>query len=464
MFKKIVFSLFIVFFSLPFLWFAWYCDWNTDWAWAKPPICYNSPEVVNKYLQDMVYVIWLTSNVSPTDSWLGALWNKLKDTWIWSLGVATMFASNGVWNFFQNFVILKEMNPDVVRDRVKITNFQQYITQKALKIASEWLLNQNINNRIKERIINYTKWKSSFVISFYWSTYKDLFKYLWDNQLIFENIYYDKIVLKENIGDIENNILNKNIGISINNMQIENLGKKFNVYKTECSTSWDDIKKDVKHIICSIWWDKLSKANARFHWNYRRLLYVLWLWGSADKSYAQKYWSVALAKTLSGSRFKAKVKVEWIWNLSYGNKNIKNGWNPDTASLNQMSKDLKKYSWLLNWIKEIWSYFTNIKTYKTLKWNISPADYAIESQAEFINNNLTSVINDYNDVTTNLAWVEPWKATHNITLLFPQISKQIDDIIKKVWKSVSTPGTIYKNIEKTCQNQSPNKWNCSYSP
>jgi len=464
MFKKIIFSLSLVLFSLPFFWFAWdedwYCKWNTDWAGEKLPICYNSPKVVNKYLQDMVYIMSLVSSKKSNSSWLWALWKKALDTGLWSLGVATMFASNGVWNLFQNFLIIFK-EPDVVRDRVKITNFQQYITDKTLKIASKWMLNQNIKDLTK--IKNYIRWNDSFIISFDWTTYKELFIYLWKNQLFFEKIYYDKIVSKENISFIENsivsNIIKNNSNFVVNSNSLMSLDQKFNVYKTECNTSWADFQADLKHVICSVWWKKLKKANKRFTCNYSRLEKALFgIWSGWN------CWSVKLvekAKSWS-ERFKSKVKVEWIWTLSYWNKDIKNWWNPDTASLNQMSKDIKKYSWLWNWIKEIWNNYANMFDYTEIWMNVSLDDYAVKKQENFINSNLQAVIQDENTVWVDLAWVEAGKATHNITLLFPQISQQIDKIRQKIWKSVSENGTIYKNIEKTCQNQSPQKWNCSY--
>jgi len=483
MFKKIVFLISFIIFSLPFFWFALDCS-NLGQNKTKPPICTSSPEVINKYLQDMVYIISLVNNAKSNSSWLWALWNKIKDTWLGSLWVVTMFSSNGVWNFFQNFsIIFKDTHfsiifkdPHIVRDRVKITNFQQYITKKALKIASKWILNQNIEN-IKE-IINYIKWKDSFIISFNWSTYKDLFRYLWKNQLFFEKVYYDKIVLKDNINTIESNIISdnkkNNLNYIVNSNSLLNLDNKLKVYDTkECNTSWNDFVADLKHVICTIWWDKLSKANKRFKWNYRRLLYVLNLWWSDDKKhaddkkYADDFWSVAYVETWVGrNRLKFKAKVEWIWTLSYWNTKDwdPNWWTTDKESLKKIAKDLKKYSWILGWIKEIWSELNPSNWNKNKNFKVSPVDYAITKQIDFVNTNLQAVIDDSNDVKTMLAWVEPWKATHGVTLLFPQISKEIDNIRNKIGKTVTDDGTIYKNIEKTCQNQSPQRWNCSYSP
>ncbi len=465
MFKKSIIYLFLVLFSFPFLGFAWYCDWDISWAGEKPPICYSSPEIVDKYLQDMVYVISLVSNAKSNSSGLWALWKKVWDTWIWSLAVATMFASNWLWNFFQNFIIIFKW-PDIVRDRVKITNFQQYITKNALELSSKWILNQNISNLTA--IKNYIKLKDSFIIEPDWiTTYKDLFKYLWQNQILFEQIYYEKVVLKDSVNAINHNVISTLLSnwykFPINSNALFYVGNKFDIYnKYNCNTFFDDFKKNLKHIICSVWWKELSKANDRFKCNYNRLLYVLELWPKPKN----QCWSVAIAKWIPLSkRVKSKVSVEWIWTLSYNNEWIQNWWTEDTQALNQMSKDLKKYSWLINWIKELWSELnpSNWKAYKTFTWNVSPADYAIAKQTDFINYNLNAVISDYNEVKNITNWLEPWNATHWITTLFPQISQQIDEIRQKIWKSVSEKDTIYKNLEKTCQNQSPQKWNCSYS-
>jgi len=410
----------------------------------------------------MVYVIYLLSSGESNGRWLWALWNKLKDTWIGSLAVATMFASNGVWNMFQNFRIIFKW-PHIVRDWVKITNFQQYITNKALKIASKWMLEQNIKNITK--IKNYMDWKESFIIKFTGTTYKDLLEYLWRNQLFFEKLYYDEIVLRDNESTIEkninNNIIENGWNYKINTNSLSSLDIKLAVYnKYKCNTYWSDFKKDLKHVICTIWWDKLSKANKRFKCNYNRLLFVLNLWWSEGNC-----WSVKVKKWIPLSkRLKAKVSIEWIWKLSYNNRDARNWWTTDTKSLNQMAKDVRKYSWLWNGIKQLWSEInpSNWQTYRNFVWHVSPADYGVEKQVNFINTNLQAVIDDSNDVWYMLDWVEPWKATHGVTLLFPQISQKIDDIRTKLWKTTSSKGTIYKYIEKTCQNQSPQKWNCSY--
>ena len=216
---------------------------------------------------------------------------------------------------------------------------------------------------------------------------------------------------------------------------------------------------NIKNIICNIWWDKLSKATEKFKCNYNRLLLALNI-GNLTWS-GWHCWSVKIQPFVPLSeRFKWKLSIEWIWKLSYWNEDdwISNWWTSDTKALNQMKKDLSKYWPYIDWLKQLWSDLkhTALRTpIKTPSSNITNKPMKV-NEIDFQNNfqnNLDMVVNDENYATKELSEVEPWKATHSITTLFPEISKKLY-LLDKLSEQ------IYKNTAKACANQSPQIWNC----
>jgi len=105
--KKIV----IILISVLIIWVSMW-----DWKWSqfcnnvwnqkqKAPVCSQTSKVIEKYLEDMVYVI---NKIQPSSkkwnfSWL---WAKELQPVLTSFETIWLFAWNWIWWFFDNFKIL----------------------------------------------------------------------------------------------------------------------------------------------------------------------------------------------------------------------------------------------------------------------------------------------------------------------------------------------------------------------
>ena len=461
--KKIYLKIIIILFYITTFFSIWNTFWNDvcnkifdklktwDNGSSKAPICTSSPDFIDKYFSNNINILnkisWESNSSSNA---YFALWSKTLQTTLWSVWISAMFWVSWMWDFFQNFYILKE-DPNVVRDWTKIINFKQYITKKALLGSRKWILLNNVPQNIKDQINS----SNSFIFGTYnIHTYTDLFSYLWNNQMAFEKIYYDKIVLLNNREEIINSIIStytweeQNIE-HINNIisEIESNYFKWDE-KIKCNHSWNEFVDAMKNITCNLWWDKLSKASKRFSCNYNRLLYALNLWWSEWNC-----WSVKLKKefiSLTG-RLEANVSIEWFWKIISNN-------------IWWWIKHWISSTW--NWMKKIWNIILhpvdNLTKNNTTKYNIiNWWNSTIINNSYFddqIKNIQKQIKIDY-DNTIKLTKIEPSKVTNGITPLFPEISYNIYKIIKKI---DDESNWIYELTAKACENQSPFVWDCRY--
>jgi len=459
--KKKYLKIIIIFFYI----ITFFSIWNTFWddacnklfesmkiwnSWSsKAPICTSSPDFIDKYFSDNINILNSISWKTNSSSWLTALWAKTLQTTLWTVWITLMFWSLWIWNFFQNFYILKE-DPNVVRDWTKIINFKQYITKKTLLASRKSILTENID----EKIINQIKSSNNFVFGTYkLHTYKDLFSYLWKNQIAFEQIYYDKIVLLDKKDEIINQTILYNTGEEINLIHLNTIISKINNnyfkwnQKIECNNPFNDFIDAIKNITCNLWWDKLSKASKRFSCNYNRLLNALNLWWSEWNC-----WNVKLKKGLSlTDRLKVNASIEWVWKIM-SNNSFTTGWK-------ELWNNIKKwFNSVLDWMKKIKNTILHpINKYNTITWdNTIINNTYFNNQIEYIQSQIET---DYNETTKKLTSIEPWLVTNDTTKLFPEISQNIYKIINKIDDNIVW---IYELTAKACENQSPSAWDCRY--
>lgn len=435
MIKKILFFLVIIpyFFSVS-LW--WFCEQTSMDIPEKEQICYSSPDFLENYLSNVIWII-SKSNVSSKNGvdWLTWLWAKALQTPIWAFVVASHFATSWLWNFFQNFLIIFE-DTHIVRDWTKLINFKQYLSNYFLNAGWNAILFENIDNFNSVRNIIVSS--DYFLIKFSWiEKYWDLFKYIWKNQVLLEKIYfdivkkwdfnYDKVLKKfENSSNFE-----------LNKQKIDEIVKKIkneyyiNWIKIECDSTWDEFIFAIHNIVCNVWAEKTNEAVERFQCNYDRLKSVLWFGWSV--------WNCGSVKQKDWISLNERVKIDW---LGQSKEELKELWKVITkkipwkvkAGLNELFLEKQDF-WKDVQIKNV----NNVAKI----WEES-----------FINDIVLiseKIIEDKNQVNSAFVRVEPWDFTHNTTILFPQISKKIYDIIDKIESNV----WVLENTSTACENQSP---------
>jgi len=442
--KKIV--LFIILSTFLYwvsLW--WFCDKTPPKIPPKPDVCNASPEWLENYLENAVYIINKIDTNKKTQ-WPSWLWSQAWQTPVWAVWVTTFFSVAWLWNFFQNFYVIFEDN-HIVRDWVKLINFKQYITKYFLQASWNGILNKNIENL--DEIKNKVKQTDSFILTGWnFKTYKETLKYIWNNQVLIEKIYFEEVVnwWIWNIKDIENNKNIKDIIASIkdntkytinkNKLQklISNIRKTYyeNWQKIECSSTWADFIKSIHNIVCNIWADKVSEAIDRFSCNYERLKYALNLGGSEWNC-----WSVKIKDWIP---LKDRVKINW---LTKAKANLKELWKVISDKISAKIHD---------WLSDLFQSQKTNTTY-TSKHNVSNLELdTLKNKLESID---TKIKDDKDNVNSVITHIEPGTFTHNTTIMFPEISQKIYQIRKILWISNNDKDTILDNTATACENQSP---------
>lgn len=443
--KILLFTILLSF--LAWVSFSWFCDATPTQTPPKPPICNNSPDWLENYLENVSYIVDKI-DISKKEKWPSWLWSQTWKTPVWAVKISRFFISNGFSSFFQNFYIIFEDN-HIVRDWTKLIDFKKKINKYFLQANWNSILNKNIDNQkeIQNKITQY----STFIVKWNFKTYKEVLKYIWINQLIIEQIYFKEIVKWwiSNINDIKNNDTIKDI---ISNMKDntqytidQNKLKKLiiqikNTYykdgkKIECSSTWGHFIKAIHNIVCNIWSDKTDKAIDRFECNYNRLEYTLGLSGNEWNC-----WSVQGKDWVS---LKDKIKVNWLWETK-----------SKTQELWKIISD--KIPTKINaWLSSLFQSQGNEETNATdnMKHNIS--NLKLEQLKSKLNTTADTITEDKDAVNSMITKVEPGAFTHNTTKTFPQISNQIQQIRKKIWGSNNGKNTILNNTATACENQSP---------
>ena len=425
-----------------------------------PAICNSTPDQLRWYFSTIISVInQIKNNTTPNttnqSSWFWALWEKLLQTWVWSITLLSTFWVNWFFhNFFASFIIIFHQQY-IVRDWTQLINFKKYIGKAFLDIASKWILEKKIPqekiNQLKQTIENnpyFLHYLDTNTL-----TYKRFFQYIRDNQQDIESIYLLVTTNMEKLPPLTTHFpINKNHlnAIKTNFMQVylDSSGKEY-----KCDL---DIHKALKKIKEIINLSKKSKnAISRFKCNYNRLKNVLF--------WTPFYWNCGSVRLVEWWHIwvKWQIKVEWAWKIL----------------VNAITNDWKKVfdtSWFkpnFSFFKKLWS---NIKkaipfNYKT--WTISIATYQKEQFIKEISTITKNIKNQKSQASNILLYVSP-KFTENLTPQFPVLSEKIWIWICTIdseyfWCDNLTDNKypdkwIYQNLVETCENQSPFIGKCRY--
>jgi hypothetical protein len=190
----------------------------------------------------------------------------------------------------------------------------------------------------------------------------------------------------------------------------------------------------MKSIICDVGWSELKEATNRFSCNYVRLLSTIKL------SWTIRPFNCGSTQIEPWTNYKDRLEVNW--DLNDAVSTIKEIWS--------VWKVLYDSEWAKNSNKkqieetQAVEQETRIQTYTK---NINPFVDSMNSITE-------EIIKDLEEINTIYTNIEPSSITHWITELFPQISKN-------VYETTKITELIYNNTEYTCEQQSPQQWDCS---
>jgi len=420
-----------------------------------PPICNSSPHELTDYFSSITSVlnqldINFTTNSS---SWFWALWEKIAQTWAWTIALFMTFWIDGfLHNIFPSFKIIFH-EPYVVRDWVKLINFKKYITQTFLKAASKWILKEKIPSQTLEKIKATIKSNPYFLHEPEFQTYQQFFKYIRTNQQDIESLYLliiPRIVNKPSLTTT----------FPINQQHLADIAKKFNKYldsnykEYQCDIDLQKAIKKIKEII------KLSKKSKwavdRFECNYKRLKNVLF-W----TPFNWNCWNVKLVEWRH-IWVKWQIKVQGAWKILVNAVTNDGKKTFDTSNFNPSFR----FSW------KLWN---NIK--ESFDSKTSETNFAKYSETKFINEIkiiTTNIKNQKEKASTILLHVSS-EFTQNLTPQFPTLSEKIWIWIctidtKYPWCNNLPSNTknklpqkwIYQNLVETCENQSPFIWRCRY--
>lgn len=462
MIKKIIVSMYILFllsFSIAF-------DCSKDGQAIdnspKPPICEQTPQVIETYLSDSMYLINIASNWKP---------NYTKDVaGLWSKALNTLntfeITNNVLWtffpNFFWNFKILFE-EKYIVRDWTKLINFKEYISTKVNSSLSKWWLDESLSKEQLTNISKYIKTKNSFFMVFKWTTKKELYKYLWKNQILMETIYYDLVREKKDKNKVtseitdkiqgEEGILKEHLNNVVNKLKSTYFSNNWNL--PSCSTSYQQALQKIKIIVCKYWVNKVDDISKRFKCNYNRLKDALWL-GTVSNNY--NCGSVQLAQNVP---LKDRVQVnvhglEWLKRASEGilkavnnaTEEIKNAFDEEA---------IKKRAG----ISDSFNKNQDVNTAMNIKVTQKPAELYKNMMISSIKQTSDKVIKNRDLITRKLQQANSnpygWWATQQ----FVKLSKKIHKMIRKIdGDKLDDEWTIEDNLVKACENQSPYVWTC----
>ena len=452
-----------------------------SFAEEQPAICNQSPEFLDNYLSTVVNILNTPDkNKKNTPSWLKWLWSKIIQPSLWWAAVLWLFW--GIWTstFLYNFIVIFKQQY-IVRDWVKLINFEQYISKKYLELARNWTLSNNIPKEILDKVN-----KSPYLIlKFQWKTYNDLLFYLWKNQKYLENIFFYTVVLKKKDFSLNKDFLNFNLTLKNDSYRTNLENKLEKAYPNRdhvCSPSLIQALKNLANI------KKLSenfeKIWKNFTCNLNRLKEALWI----SVSWNTNCWSVKLVKDWK-FWVKWKVNIEWVWKIAL-NATANNTW--DIITMDKWMKKALNYIWntisaAKNAIKNFFSdnntkdknpkisFFSAIKD--SFKWE-KKSDVNISNKNEQlftdkINSIWTTINTNYNLASTDLSKL-------NTNSFFNWVWPEFVKLSKSIWKwictidneyewcdsleNISSQDWIYQNMVKTCENQSPHLWNCRYIP
>ena len=430
--------------------YGFFCDSN---GWAidnsqKDPICEQTPEVIEEYIQDMVYIISMLPINETKYKNVEWLWSKALDTVGGAAQTTEQIFSDFGTNFFSNFFILFQ-DKQIVRDRLKILNLKEYLSNKVMKNI-KWNLNNSIDAETLKKIKQYTDEKKSFVIKFKWTTFKEVTNYIWTNQQAVEDIYYNITRQWDDGKDATKNTKSKEWIFEVNQKHINELSKAIEqaYYKDgkipNCNTTWDSFIWKVKEVVCTFGQKKTDDALERFSCNYDRLRAALF-WEQNGSTW--KCGNVQPAKMIP---LKDRIKV-----------------NP--YSLWKIEKDAKEMAHFLTWtfndtVKWVWDLF-NSKAEATSDVKVPITQNPSKLYKSMLEANLAQAANDTNtaldQVNDKLSKVESSRYTHDMTRQFSIIWQKVFKLRKEIdgaWEDYEDSAAW--KLTEACNNQSPYIWEC----
>jgi len=428
------------------------------------PICNSSPHELTDYFSSITSVLNQLDINSTTNSssWFWALWEKIAQTWVWSITLFMTFWIDGfLHNIFPSFKIIFH-EPYVVRDWVKLINFKKYITQTFLKAASKWILKEKIPSQTLEKIKATIKSNPYFLHEPEFQTYQQFFKYIRTNQQDIESLYLliiPRIVNKPSITTT----------FPINQQHLADIAKKFNKYLDSNYKEYQcdiDLQKTIEKIKEVIKLSKKSKwAVDRFECNYQRLKNVLF--ESEIKKECKSYGAVQLAQTVD-KRISTSIHIQ-------NKKELKEIRNLIKSAIRKL---FAKSAQTKNNPKETKQEKTKEKEEKKIVEFSSYQEDLFISEIEKLTKKMQIQKHNW---STALISVDPVFA--NLTPQFPTLSEKIwiwictidteypwcNDLpsntknkLTSNTKNKSSQKEIYQNLVETCENQSPFIWRCRY--
>jgi len=447
-------------------------------------ICSNSPTELNEYFSTIINVLNKAQASNPQNSWwVKWLLDKTLDNWLWSASVLLFFSLDSISDFFANFIVIFHQSY-IVRDWGKLKNFKPYLTNKFLQLGKNWWLYQALPENLKNDITQKSNKNPYFLLQFAWTNYANLIKFLRKNQLAIEQLYFKTVVTKD-IGSCKNidTTFIKHIepllwDFPINKNHVINLCENFK--QNYLQPNWDEIvcDKDLKKIWTE-WWAKLKQiwimsedTSDRYKCNWQRLLNAIF--GSPIDSECKWYGNVKLVKWWH-IWIKWKISIEWAGDIVFNMVTNSNKKIVDTSNFNPDFKLLKEIwnnlSWYFHSTKKL---FSEIKKYPTTSKNLSPDK---QDFIETINIISEKVSNYKKNMSVRIWWTYPGKIWKWIWPKFPELSYYIRKWICTIsnnypgckewsknlnWLKLNTDPWIYENLVQTCENESPQKWNCKY--
>ena len=460
---------------------------STTLAQEQPPICFRSPDALNKYFSTIINVLNKVKSTNPQNSWwLKWLGEKTLQNGLGWASILLFFTLDWIWNFFANFFVIFH-SYYIVRDWTKLINFKPYLTNKFLQLGKNWWLYQNIPSNTLESIKQLFKENPYFLLI--WdniTTYADFIKYLWKNQLAVEELYFKALVSKDisNCSSLNTTFI-KNIepllgDYPINKDHVNQLctilrNKYLNWWEEfKCDTSIQDFLKSLNFI--KNLWEKSKWATTRFECNRQRLKNALF-WIEFKDPKCEKYGSVKVVKWFN-VWVKWKINIQWAGDILF---NLTTNSNKKIIDTENFNPDFSLFKVLWNKIKsgitDLWNTISDILTIKTKDKN--PYTIPISDKDEFkanISYIISTVSQNKKNMSVNLWWIHPWWIWKNIGPKFPELSYYIwkgiciidpeKEWCKESWLNpnyhLNTAPGIYQNLVSTCENESPNLGNCRY--
>ena len=443
--KTLTFIIFILGLNISF-WFTCNGNWGAEDESQKPPICDQTPKVIDQILEDETYVINLLKNSSDNKDaeWLGS---KALGTVVWAYKTSEQVFTDFWTDFFSNFKTLFE-DKYIVRDWTKLLWFKQYISTKVLDSIQKKSLNQLIDKDTLEKIKEYTKEKDTFVLEFNATTYQEAYNYLRTNHQALESSFYNTNIKWDANYEVKWKINSKSVIFKPNQEHLEKINNEIkkayfiNWAKPSCNNTWDEFIKKVKEVVCKYGKKKTDNALDRFSCNYKRLRNALY-WEQNDVAWC------GTTKLAPFVPLDQRVKFEWMWKIQ------------------KMAEEMKNFA---DKAKAIWKEVGEMMKTKKVSsqmWIVvdqQPTEIAKNRLITNLWDSSSDILRERDSATKMFTNIESSRYTQHITTDIVKLSHKNFDVRVKV---DNDDGTAWEYDEsaawyatQACLNQSPYVWDC----